>query len=182
MGMDAFVQARVSIATKERIRALAQRQGLAESTIVKQLLERMLVETVGPDLSDDARPLRGLRDRRLYVRLREDDWVLLVERSRRRQLRPATYVSVLVRSHLRSLAPLPREELLALKITIAELGAVGRNLNQIARALNQGYVEVPKWEEFRAMLKICEALRDRTRALLMANLKSWNQGYQDELK
>ena len=37
----------------------------------------------------------------------------------------ATYVSVLVRSHLRSLAPLPKEELLALKRSVAELGAAG---------------------------------------------------------
>ena len=51
---------------------------------------------------------------------------------------PATYVSVLTRSHLRSLAPLPSEELLALKRTLGELGSIGRNLNQIARAANQG--------------------------------------------
>jgi hypothetical protein len=49
---------------------------------------------------------------------------------------PATYASVLTRVHLRSLAPLPREELLALKRTVAELWAIGRNLNQIARAAN----------------------------------------------
>jgi hypothetical protein len=39
---------------------------------------------------------------------------------------------------VRSLAPLPKEELLALKRTIGELGVIGRNLNQIARAANQG--------------------------------------------
>jgi hypothetical protein len=51
---------------------------------------------------------------------------------------PATYVSVLTRAHLRSLAQLPREELLFLKRTIGELGVIGRNLYQIARAANQG--------------------------------------------
>jgi hypothetical protein len=44
----------------------------------------------------------------------------------------ATYMSVLARAHLRNLPPLPQDELLALKHTVAELGAIGRNLNQIA--------------------------------------------------
>ena len=34
-------------------------------------------------------------------------------------------------------------------------------------------------EEFRAMLKICEALRDNTNALLKANLTSWQTGYDE---
>jgi hypothetical protein len=32
---------------------------------------------------------------------------------------------------------MPREDLLALKRTLADLGSIGRNLNQIARAANQ---------------------------------------------
>jgi len=48
-----------------------------------------------------------------------------------------TYLSVLARSRLRGVAPLAKDELLALKRSIAELAAVGRHLNQIARALNQ---------------------------------------------
>jgi len=34
-------------------------------------------------------------------------------------------------------------------------------------------------EEFRAMLKICEALRDNTKALLKANLRSWSVGHSE---
>lgn len=85
-----------------------------------------------------AAPQPSARTSRLTVRLRGDDRLLLRERAAVRSMAPATYVSVLTRVHLRSLAPLPREELLALKRTVAELGAIGRNLNQIARAANQG--------------------------------------------
>lgn len=89
-------------------------------------------------------------------------------------MRPATYLSVLTRSHLRSLAPVPKEELLALKRSIAELAAIGRNINRIAHAANGGRPLPANVEpDFRAMLKICEALRANTKALLTANLKSW---------
>jgi hypothetical protein len=92
----------------------------------------------------------------------------------------ATYVSVLVRSHLRNLAPLPKEELSALKRSVAELGAIGRNLNQIARAANQGgKVSGPGREDLRSMLKVAEALRDHVKALLRVNEKSWEQGYAE---
>jgi hypothetical protein len=50
---------------------------------------------------------------------------------------PATYVSVLTKAHLRNLAPLPKEELLALNRAISELGRIGRLLNPIARAVHQ---------------------------------------------
>jgi len=89
----------------------------------------------------------------------------------------ATYASVLLRSHLRSLAPLPKDELGALKRAVSELGAIGRNLNQIARAANQGArVGGIGQDEFRAILKICEALRGHTKSLIKANAASWSSG------
>jgi hypothetical protein len=78
---------------------------------------------------------------------------------------------------LRSLAPLPKAEYLALMRSIAELGAIGRNINQIAHAANSGRpIPDSVAAEFRAMLKVCEALRDNTKALLKANLASWSTG------
>lgn len=118
------------------------------------------------------------RASRLTVRLRPDDQVLLRERAVARGMAPATYVSVLVRSHLRSLAPLPKEELLVLKRVVSELGGIGRNLNQIARAANQGErVSGPGRENVQSMIRVCGGLRDHVRGLLSANLRSWQQGY-----
>src|SRR5215469_17754665 len=51
-----------------------------------------------------------------------EDRLLLRERATGRGMAPATYASVLVRAHLRGLAPLPKEELTALKRSVAELG------------------------------------------------------------
>ena len=105
---------------------------------------------------------------------------MLHERAAARGMASATYVSVLVRTHLRSLAPLPKDELLALKQAVSELGAVGRNLNQVARAANSGACVVGiGHEEFRAILKICEALRDHTKNLIKASAASWASGHAE---
>jgi hypothetical protein len=114
--------------------------------------------------------------RPMLVRLTAEDRLLLDARAEARGTRPATYASVLLRSHLRHLTPLPKDELLALKRSIAELGSIGRNINQIARALSGGGVPGSLRSEFWAMLKICTALRDNTKALLNANLTSWAAG------
>ena len=58
---------------------------------------------------------------------------------------------------------------------MAELAAIGRSLNQIARALNQGErLPAPGREELRVMLKVCVALRDHVKTLLVANMNSWS--------
>jgi hypothetical protein len=117
----------------------------------------------------------------LTVRIRPDDQLLLRERAAARGMAPATYVSVLTRSHLRSLAPLPKAEWLTLERIVTELSKLGRNVNQIARAANRGERVSDPWStQVRAMLTICEALRVQTKELLQANAKSWQQGHEDQ--
>jgi len=117
---------------------------------------------------------------RLYLRLRREDRLLLHERAATRGMASATYVSVLVRSHLRAIVPLPKAELAALKQAVSELGAIGRNLNQITRAANQGArIAGPGRDEFKAILKVCEALRDHTKSLIKVNTASWACGYAE---
>jgi hypothetical protein len=176
---DQFIVGRVSSETKARLRVLAERQQLSESALLRRLVEFVLLKAgLSPTLTESPTRTRSRRGARLMIRLRPDDQILLRERAAARGMPPATYVSVLTRSHLRSLAPLPAEELLALKRTIGELGSIGRNLNQIARAANQGQlVTCPGRNDLEGMLRVCGALRDNLKRLLLANLKSWEQGF-----
>ena len=165
---------------KTLLRALADREQITESALVRQLLQVMLRRSATegfPKLDDLEKPSR---DARLSIRLAPDDRALLSARATARGMASATYVSILIRSHLRSLAPLPREELSALKRSVAELGAIGRNLNQIARAANQGARPTgPGREDLKAMLRVAEGLRDHFKALLRANERCWLQGYAE---
>ena len=174
MAADAFIHCRVTSEVKALVRRLAERDGVNESTLVKQLLDVLLRTQALADLSAPAESDKVNRGARLYVRLAADDWSLLKERSSARGLPSATYVSLLVRSHLRAAAPLPKAEYLALKQSVLELTAMGRNLNQIARAMNQGgRPGLPGRAEVGAMLKIAESLRDHFKGLLKANELSW---------
>ena len=177
---------------KLQAKAIADRNLLTESAWLKRLVIREIrvVEATGKTPADSDPPV-GVHGRHrrtapastaclrpVFVRFHQEDRLLLEARAAARGMRPATYVSVLARSHLRSLAPLPKEEFLALKRSIGELAAIGRNINQIAKAANQGgQIPASVREEFRAMLKICIALRDNTKTLLQANINSWKTGH-----
>jgi hypothetical protein len=153
----------ISSETKARLRALAERQQLSESALLRRLVELVLLKAALSPIITETRTAaaKPLRTARLMIRLRTDDQILLRDRAAARGMPPATCVSVLTRAHLRSPAPLPKDELLALKRTIGELGGIGRNLNQIAHAANQGQlVTSPGRNDLEAMLRVCGALRD----------------------
>jgi hypothetical protein len=177
-----FLKARLSLDLKQQVQRAAREQLITESVWLRRLVAAEMSSSAH---SLDARAEEVVerdagetKDARLYVRLRPGDHLLLRDRAAARGMRAATYLSVLARSHLRNLPPLPKDELLALKNSVAELGAIARNLNQIARALNRGErVGAPGPEHLRAMLKVCSALRDHVKALLTANLNSWSQGH-----
>ena len=180
MAADNFIAARVSSETKARLKMLAAKRQLSESALLKDLLELTLTGAPVPELEDAERVYRVARAARLYVRLRPDDQLLLAERAAARRMAAATYISVLVRAHLRHLTPLPRDELLALNRSVAELGAIGRNLNQIARATLLGVPsDEPRRSDVLAILRVCEALRDHVKALLKENARSWKAGYAE---
>jgi hypothetical protein len=193
MASTEILKARVSTEIKLRVKAVAGRELLSEATWLKRLVLREIracdVKRDGEDQSSRAEGSRrpGGDARRstgdgkpMLVRLRIEDRLLLDARAEARGMPPATYASVLLRSHLRQLTPLPKDELLALKRSIAMLASIGRNINQIAKAANQGgRIPDSAGAEFREMLKICVALRDNTKALLKANETSWVTGHAD---
>jgi hypothetical protein len=180
MNADQFIAARVSPETKMRLRALAERQQLSESALLKRLVDLMLQTAGVGALCRIEGTGKQVRDVRVTIRLQAEDQVLLRARASARGMPAATYVSVLTRAHLRKLAPLPRDELLALKQTVSELGRIGRLLNPIARAAHQGErVNGPGRDDLRALLRVCEGLRDHVKELLRVNLASWNQGYAE---
>jgi Bacterial mobilisation protein (MobC) len=159
---------------KEQFSAVARAQGLSESALLRRLVSASVPRVGTAD--ESMSPVKPLPEGwRISVRLHPEDLLLLRARALARELPVSTYVSLLVRSHLRSVAPLPTVELAALKRSIAEVGAIGRNLNQIARAVNEHqWPNGPDLYYLSRLYKLVSAMREDFKKLLMANLASWN--------
>jgi hypothetical protein len=195
MSCDEVLKTRIPPELKLQAKSIADSEFLSEAAWLKRLVVREIRTCRGANSEehescraegfpqpDKATRGKGARGRPLFVRLRSEDRLLLGARAEARGMRSATYASVLLRAHLRRLTPLPKDELLALRRSIGELAAIGRNLNQIVRVANEsGRLPGSAREDFRAMLKVCEALRDNTKVLLKANLASWEIGYGEDV-
>jgi hypothetical protein len=165
----------VSADAKARFAAAAARQGLSESALLRRLVEQMLASS-----GLEAQPMdppADLRDARVTIRLVAEDRALLRERAAARTVPAATYVSFLVRSHLRGVAPLPERELCALRAAVGEMSALARTLRALAQLLQRGdHPNPPDQKNVLRMMQIGDVLLERFRALIKANLVSWTTG------
>lgn len=171
----------VTAETKQRFGALADQLGLSESALLNRLVDLNLHSTRVLETAFISAPPEKLpRDSRLYVRLRPEDHSILRERASGRGMAAATYASIVLRAHLRAVVPIPDRELSELKRAVAALGAIGRNLNQVAHVANQtGRVTGLAVADLRQVLRACEALRDHVKELIKANTASWESGHAE---
>jgi hypothetical protein len=179
MSDNKHLKAWVSRDTRERFAACARSQGVSESALLKRVIEALIGGGSVPNgtlAPPEPVPASG----RLSVRLAVDDLLFLRERARSRGMPSATYVSLLVRSHLRNLSPIPDNELNELKRAIGAVSAIGRNLNQIARAVNAGErPDGPSKADLYAILRACTGLRDAFKGVIVRNSRSWEAGHEE---
>ena len=184
--------ARVTADLKGRVKAAAEGDLVTEAAWLKRLVIREIRSHSSPPEVSSQQPKETRRTARapdkhgprsaVLVRLWPEDRLLLEARAEARGMRSASYAFVLIRAHLRQLSRIPEAEYQALRDSISELTAIGRSINQIARVANEGgRIPSSVREEFRAILKICEALRDNTDALLDANARSWKTGHAEDI-
>jgi hypothetical protein len=98
MAADAFIQCRVSQATKAALRETAARQHIGESALLKRMMQLGLQSRGAEGVGDIGSTIgRSSREARLSIRLTPGDHQFLRARSAARCLPPATYASVLLR-------------------------------------------------------------------------------------
>ena len=82
MNADQFIVARVSSATKARLRTLAERQQISESALLRRLVELVLLKAgLSPIIKEIPTGARPRRTARLMIRLQTDDQILLRDRA-----------------------------------------------------------------------------------------------------
>jgi hypothetical protein len=166
------IAARVDADTKARFRAAARARGVTESALLEQLVDLASPAVhVGDAVQAES---AVVRESRLYVRLARADRRLLKERAAARRIAAATYVTLLVASHLREAAPLTKDELAALLRTVGELSAITRQVRAtVAAGHGKGQGAMLSVEAAGQILKVCQGLRDHVKALLVASARSW---------
>lgn len=164
-----------------RMSEAAARVGLTPAEFGRALFERVLPvlrenSTSDSEESDDlSNEVYEARSKRLYARLTPTEYAGVHARARAYGMTPYTWTMRLIRTHLTLEPQLNGEEVWALREATRELSYVGRNLNQVARAVNldlnaREKVTKELVKEVNAIVKIQQ---DRIKAVLDQNVNRW---------
>lgn len=158
---------------KARFMALAASQGKSVSALLDLLIDTVLEASPAMGVTEEGEN----RPERISLRLRSGDRALLNSKATMRGMKASSYAVMLLHAHLRSEAPLPTAELNVLKRGVNELSAIGRNLNQIARALSSGKnIDPAMLSDVQSVQREVSELRASVANLVRINLMSWEAG------
>jgi hypothetical protein len=114
----------------------AKARGMTES----ELLRALVVAEIGNDLADE-KPAESNQEKteteRITVRMPGFMLQAAKDKGKGKGMATSRWIAALVQSNIAKNPVMTDQELITLKATIRELIAIGRNINQMARALNE---------------------------------------------
>jgi hypothetical protein len=175
----AVMAMRASSETKARFAALAARQGLTESALLALLVDKVLA--VDPldsaHMAVDRAHEEGRANDRLTLRLRPGDRALAAARAASRRMKTASYLSMLVRTHVRGTPVMPPAELDELRAVAGHLAAIGRQLRSLhASGAGEGAGRSNSDALVRDVGNAVEGVREAVASVVRSNLISWEAG------
>lgn len=160
--------------TKARFRNMAKARGLSESEFLRAVVLAVTGEDNDTDLSiePDAEKADTVR---MTVRMPRFLMEATGAQAKIKGMAPSRYVTALVQSNLLRQPVMTDAELAGLLASNRELAAVGRNINKIARALNEAFHETER-VKIERLAELHDAIVKQgatVRALVRASQKSW---------
>lgn len=170
----ADIKARIETTLRDKFRALAKTRGVTESVLLRRIILKEVEQTDGslglinPDSENVVVAQMTIRMPRFLI-------AALKERAKTRGMAASRWVAALVQSNLIRNPVMSDDEILKLRISNRELAAIGRNINQIARALNdtlQNSERLPL-DKLADLGRVIAENRAAIRALVRASQNAW---------
>ncbi|KIQ35476.1 hypothetical protein RT97_05895 [Variovorax paradoxus] len=178
-----MIATRVPPETRAHFAALAARHHLSASTLLAKMVDEVLkvngensLDPGGQRFLHESQSDVGVADR-ITLRLRKGDRVLVTQRAHSRGMKTGSYLALLIHNHARDAAVLPPNELDQIKVSVAQLAALGRQLRAFGMPNTLPEPMTPDLGEAIAMVRReIELAREATAAIVRRNLISWETG------
>lgn len=161
--------------TKTEFVTLAKANDHTESSMLKLLINAFLKKN--PSL--ETTPTESIAtDAKLTFWLGSREKKSIEDLAQQRGLKPSPYMRGLVRAHISNRPSFSDQELVALKEANRQLAAIGKNINQIARALNTSLdnAHLARAQELDQIRELVDNHRKAVANMVRENLKSWSIG------
>jgi AraC-like DNA-binding protein len=170
------LKARVGDEVKRAFHAAAEAHGLTESRLLEKLVETFLKRgDATPPPTPKPEPETAVRSRQAHARLTPAEHAELGRVAATRGMSRGTYLAELFRANVYEQPRFSDVEINALHQAAAQLAAVGRNINQIARALNTSLDEAHRATalDFEHLKNMIDEQRAYVNDLVRSNMRSW---------
>ncbi len=164
----------VETETKTRFRNLAKTRGLSES----ELLRSVVLVVTDQDVAAD-QPIKPEAENseleRMTVRLPGFLMEAAKQRGKAKGMAASRWVAALVQANLTGKPVMTDKELAELQASNRELAAIGRNINQIAKALNEAFHETERvrLDTLAVLSQSISENRAAIRSLVRASQQAW---------
>lgn len=164
--------ARVDDDTKKRFKARAKRRGLKESEVMRSLVNRFLNKPTKFEKLLVGEPGKTIQK---DVGLPEFLWAEVERRAEAQGMASTRWIAALVQSNLMHDPVMTEQQLITIRERNRELAALGRNLNQIARVLNDSIANIDRFslDLLLELRKSIDAGKQDIAALVDASYKNW---------
>lgn len=165
----------VGLEKKMRFQNLAKTRGLSESELLRVIVKSSTEQKDETDIISVEPDVTKVDLERVTVRLPR----FLMEAARNKAeikyMALSRWISSLVQSNLTGKPVMTKKELAVLRESNRELAAIGRNVNQIARTLNESFykVESVRLEKLEELRKEIIENRKAIQALIRASENVW---------
>jgi hypothetical protein len=176
---------RISPEKKAALVALAEKNRLDMTKLVVPLIDQLIEQSKAvfekqtTELSEEQGIEPQHPAKQLYFYPFPGDDQRLNRYAAERQLKTTTLIRLIIRTWLTREPLMPKHELAALGITSNQLGALGRNLNQLVKQAHAGHTPLP--EELLALLEralhLSQLARKEVGDIVKANNASWENDY-----
>lgn len=160
--------------TKISFRSIAKGKGISESELLRAVVFSLVAQDIRTDQPITPDP-ENAETERITVRMPRFIREAAKERAKSKGMAPSRWIAALVQSHLTGQPVMTKPDLSELQASNRELAAIGRNINQIAKALNEAFYETERVRlDKLAELKTAIAEnRAMIRALIRASQNAW---------
>lgn len=171
---DTVLRARIEIPKAKRFNAIAKSKNMKPSEFLRQIVMLVIGENSPEELK--IKPVEG---KDVIVNKSISLPRFLVDeidiRAKSKGMKFSRWIAALIQSNLMRDTVLSTDEIQMLNASNRELAAIGRNLNQIAKALNERFHETDriKLEHLNELNKAIEQHDKTIRRLIRASQQSW---------
>lgn len=173
-GPNPILKARFDPDTHARFLAVARARKISESELLRLAVNRELGLAPAEQAEVEPDPDQAAFDR-ITVRMPAFVMVAMKIRAKSKGMAPSRWLAALVQSNLTRHPVLTDAELQAVDSTTRELTAIGRNINQIARALNEAHFQTERvrLDRLAELAEKINKAREAIRVLVRASRNAW---------